>query len=111
MAWLKVITLLEFSQLMGMIDSLPSAAPRVCNQGEFVCGGEGENRAAEIRTKEGRKKKEKEICTSKKCLNEEKETSPLEAGSVLLAVPFADLESSGCAPALVSHLDGLSALK
>jgi len=43
MAWLKVITLLEFSVLMGMIDSLPSAAPRVCNQGE--------SRSTEIRTK------------------------------------------------------------
>lgn len=41
MAWLKVITLLEFSQLRGMIDPLPSAAPRLCNQKVFVCRERG----------------------------------------------------------------------
>lgn len=38
MAWLKVITLLEFFQLMVKIDSLPSAAPRVSAQTVFTCG-------------------------------------------------------------------------
>lgn len=66
---------------MGKIDSLPLAAPRVCTQREFVCGREGESR----RSDGGEKK---EICTSKKYLNEQKETSRLKAGSVLLAVPF-----------------------
>lgn len=45
----------------------------------------------EVRAKAGDQDGEggkKEICTSKKYLNEQKETSALEAGSVLLAVPF-----------------------
>lgn len=68
---------------MGKIDSLPLAAPRVCTQRESLYV---EERAkAGDQDGEGRKK---EICTSKKYLNEQKETSALEAGSVLLAVPF-----------------------
>lgn len=93
MAWLKVITLLEFSLLMGKIDPLPS----VCTQTEFVCGGGGESRSTG-----GEKRRNIQLKGNTK-MNKGKALF-CDAASVSLAVP-------SLAPALVTHLDELSALK
>lgn len=78
MAWLKVITLLEFSLLMGKIDPLPS----VCTQTEFVCGRGGESRS----TGRGKKEKKKYPAQRNTKMNKGKALF-CDAGSVSLAVP------------------------
>lgn len=78
MAWLKVITLLEFSLLMGKIDPLPS----VCTQTEFVCGRGGESRS----TERGKKEKKKYPAQRNTKMNKGKALF-CDAGSVSLAVP------------------------